>query len=147
MIAAVILLAACLATMTITAAIAASDWRRQVDARRVAEVALATASEGLIAARDAVKVAEGLHKAERERADTLELELHDVDVLLATGAGRHPDPGRSRLSSAIKRVANHAAGPDRSRSASNQGADEVPEQPVSRSSRGIGDPPTAPGDR
>lgn len=150
MIAAIILLAACLATMTVTAAIAASDWRRQVDARRVAEVALATASEGLIAARDAVQVAENLHRAERERADFLEEQLHDADVLLATGKPAGGGTSRERLQNAlgaVKRVSNLAAGPDRSRHAG-----PAQPQPVfdptpaatSARARGAGDGPTEP---
>lgn len=150
--AALVIVSICLVTMTVTAAIAAADWRRQVDARRVAEVALATASEGLIAARDAVAVAENLHRAERERADYLEEQLHDADVQLATGRPGGGSTGRERLSSAfgaIKRVSNLAAGPSRPRYAGDAEPLALPDTTatgaVSGARRGAGDGPTKPG--
>jgi len=150
-IAAVILLAACLAVMTVTAAVAANDWRHQVDARRVAEVALATASEGLMKAERDWKTAENLHKAERERADFLEEQLHDAEVLLATGSPAGGGTGRQRLQAALsaaKRISNLAAGPDRARTALDAEPVAVPHPAAPTTAaprRGAGDPPTKPG--
>jgi len=147
-IAAVILLAACLAVMTVTAAVAASDWRYQVDARRVAEVALATASEGLMKAERDWKAAENLHKAERERADFLEEQLHDAEVLLATGSPAGGGTGRQRLQAALasaKRMSNLAAGQDRARTALDAEPVAVPNPTAARIARGAGDGPTKPG--
>lgn len=120
------------------------------DAQRVAEVTAARFEEAVIAEKHAVDVAEGLHKAERERADVLEEELHDADIFIATSggaAGATAGPGRSRLLSALKRVANHAAGPSRARGAGDPSPDPVPVATAARGSRARGEPPTAPGDR
>lgn len=152
MTAALILVSLCLLAMTVTAIACVKDMAtshaealKQADARRVSEVALATAGEGLMSSQRDFQNLEGLHRAERERADFLEEQLHDADVLLATGRPPGGGSDRERLQdalSAIKRVNNHAAGPDRARTA--PGTDEKPVLNTAPA-RGSGDPPTRPG--
>ena len=140
-----ILLAICLLSMMVVNFALVRDWMEQANGRRMAEVALATAAEGLVSAQRDMQTAENLHRAERERADFLEEQLHDQDVLLATGVPAGGGSSRQRLQSAlsaIKRVSNHAAGSDRARTAS--GA-EPPAVPDPAPARGAGDPPTRPG--
>jgi hypothetical protein len=145
--AALIIVSLCLLAMTGTAMWAVKDAHDQYDARRIAEVALAHASEGLMKAERDWQTAENLHKAERERADFLEEQLHDSETLLATGrpAGGNSRERLSLALSAAKRIANLAAGPDRTRTAPSTEPPAVLVATPAGAVRGAGDGPTKPG--
>jgi hypothetical protein len=123
---------------------------KAVRAAELEGVAKEQAAETLRAV-DTIKHVEGLHRAERERADYLEDELH----LAETRAAGTPaaGSGKQQLQAAraqVKRSLNLAAGPGRARAGSGAEPPPLPPLPAAAGKRravaGVGDLGTRPGD-